>query len=178
MTAGPAPVGDRELALRVRDLLLAGQLYQRAVAAALRISVPDAAAMDHLYHAGPVTPTAIAEVLSLTTASVTGLLDRLAAAEYVTRAPHPRDRRSVLITLTDVGTRAMWLLFDDFAAALDQATATATPADRHRLHHLLTDLVTALHDRAGVPRPGVADSPPGCDPARTAAASAPTLEET
>ena len=35
--------------------------------------------------------------------SVTNAVDRLEAAEYVRRSPHPQDRRATIVTLTDAG---------------------------------------------------------------------------
>lgn len=48
-----------------------------------------------------VTPGALAEHLSISTASVTKMLDRLATAGHIRRRPHPMDRRSVAIEVTD-----------------------------------------------------------------------------
>jgi DNA-binding MarR family transcriptional regulator len=46
-----------------------------------------------------VTPRIIAEHLGISSASTTKLLDRLAAAGHVERAPHPTDRRALMITI-------------------------------------------------------------------------------
>ena len=46
-----------------------------------------------------VTPGMIAEHLTISTASTTKLLDRLAVAGHITRSPHPTDRRAVVITV-------------------------------------------------------------------------------
>lgn len=46
-----------------------------------------------------VTAGMIAEHLAISTASTTKLLDRLAEAGHITRAPHPTDRRAVVITV-------------------------------------------------------------------------------
>jgi hypothetical protein len=84
----------RELALRVRDLIVAGDRYRQTLAATLGVGVPEAVALGHLFHTGQLTPTAIAERLGVTTASVTGLLDRLAASGYLTTATVRCRRRS------------------------------------------------------------------------------------
>ena len=46
-----------------------------------------------------VTPGMIADHLGISTASTTKLLDRLEKAGHVTRAPHPTDRRAMVITV-------------------------------------------------------------------------------
>lgn len=47
------------------------------------------------------TPGALAKHLSITSASTTKLLDRLERGEHITRGPHPTDRRSLSITVTE-----------------------------------------------------------------------------
>ncbi|MGH3917025.1 MAG: MarR family winged helix-turn-helix transcriptional regulator [Pseudonocardiaceae bacterium] len=142
----------RELALRVRDLIMAGDQYRHAVAAALGVGIPEAVTLDHLYHAGQLTPTAIADRLGMTTASVTGLLDRLAASGYLTRNPNPRDRRSILVTLTDEGLCAVHALFDLFVADLELALSATESAERvPGVEGLLARAAAALHQRATDP---------------------------
>lgn len=138
----------RELALRVRDLIVASDQYRQALAAALRVGVPEAVALGHLYHAGQLTPTAIAERLGVTTASVTGLLDRLTASGYLARSPNPRDRRSILVSLTDHGHRALAASFDLFTEDIGLAMSGTEPAERAGLQRLLQRTAAALQHRA------------------------------
>lgn len=52
-------------------------------------------------HGVLATPSDVAKHLQITTASVTKMLDRLAASDYIRRLPHPGDRRSTAIEVTD-----------------------------------------------------------------------------
>lgn len=57
-----------------------------------------------LFRAGePQSPCDIGEQLSVTRGTVTGLLDSLERQHLVRRTPHPKDRRMLLIELTDEG---------------------------------------------------------------------------
>jgi DNA-binding MarR family transcriptional regulator len=56
-----------------------------------------------LHHRGPTTQRALAEALEVTPRNVTGLVDGLVATGFVTREPHPTDRRATLVSLTDRG---------------------------------------------------------------------------
>lgn len=94
-----------DLALQVRALIAAGEGYQRAFAAAVGFGRTDVAALGHLYHGGPQTPTHLADRLHLTGSTVTGLADRMVTAGYVTRSRFPEDRRRVLLALTPAGRR-------------------------------------------------------------------------
>ncbi|WP_349962931.1 MarR family transcriptional regulator [Rhizobium sp. ZPR3] len=53
----------------------------------------------------PISPTEINSYLGLTSGSGTALLDRLEKAGYIRRAPNPRDRRGVCITLNEEAAR-------------------------------------------------------------------------
>lgn len=142
----------RELALQVRDLIVAGDQYRQALAATLQVGVPEAATLGQLYQAGQLTPTMIAERLGVTTASVTGLLDRLASSGYVARRPNPHDRRSILVALTEHGRRAIDTAFDLFTADIAQAVSGAEPAERAALEQLLRRTTAVLRQRAADPR--------------------------
>lgn len=47
-----------------------------------------------------VTPMDLARYLGISTASVTALLDRLEKTDHVVRAPHPTDRRKIVLSTT------------------------------------------------------------------------------
>jgi len=55
---------------------------------------------------GTVTPTEIAQALAVSTASVTGMLDRLAAGGLIGFVANPADRRSKFVVPFDRGTDA------------------------------------------------------------------------
>jgi DNA-binding MarR family transcriptional regulator len=104
------------------------------------LTIPRAHLLWHLHHQGPSTQRVLADALRVSPRNVTGLVDGLAEAGFVTRAPHPTDRRATLVTLTDRGTASMAqmardhqalarLLFDDleefaaFAGGLEHVLA-------------------------------------------------------
>ena len=51
-------------------------------------------------------PNEIADRLIISRATVTGLLDSLERREYIQRAPHPSDRRMILVEITGAGREA------------------------------------------------------------------------
>jgi DNA-binding MarR family transcriptional regulator len=67
---------------------------------AVGISVPEMLTLEHLDADGGLGPSELARRLQMTTGAVTALVDRLEAGGHVTRAPHPSDRRRVVITRT------------------------------------------------------------------------------
>ena len=113
-----------------------------------------AAVLWHLDQRRPSTQRALADALGVTPRNVTGLVDALEATGFVRRAPHPRDRRATLVSLTDHGARIAaglsrgkeelaGILFGDMAP------------DRYACFlDGLTEVLTALRERGLSPEPG------------------------
>lgn len=59
-----------------------------------------------LRRSGPpyaLTPTALYEATMVTSGAMTNRLDRLERSGFITRGPHPEDRRGVIVKLTETG---------------------------------------------------------------------------
>jgi DNA-binding MarR family transcriptional regulator len=54
-----------------------------------------------LHETGPVLMRALSQTLGISPRTVTGLIDALEADGWVTRSPHPTDRRATVIALTE-----------------------------------------------------------------------------
>ena len=59
-----------------------------------------------LRRSGPVTQRQLSDALRVTPRNVTSLVDGLAAGGFISRDPHPSDRRATLVTLTPEGVAA------------------------------------------------------------------------
>jgi len=96
--------GIREILLALRRFRMADTGMRRRTARAMDMNESDMMALQLVVaaerHGNVVTPNAIALHLDISTASTTKLVDRLEAAGYLVREPHPRDRRSVRILPT------------------------------------------------------------------------------
>ena len=107
--------------------------YDLAVARAHGVGVTETRAVDHLQAAGELTPSELGEALSLTSGAVTALIDRLERAGWVTRTPHPGDRRSVVLRLTDRCHELIEDVWASYAEALADAAAELPAAHRAAL---------------------------------------------
>jgi DNA-binding MarR family transcriptional regulator len=58
-----------------------------------------------LHRRGPSTQRVLADALGVSPRNITGLVDGLVATGFVTREPHPADRRATLVSPTAHGTR-------------------------------------------------------------------------
>ncbi|GAA1690644.1 hypothetical protein GCM10009808_04500 [Microbacterium sediminicola] len=71
-----------------------------------------------------VSPHHVAEHLKISTASTTKLLDRLERDGYLERQPHPSDRRSRVVALTDLSRQRF---FQHFARRLQLLRGVTEP---------------------------------------------------
>jgi DNA-binding MarR family transcriptional regulator len=80
------------------------------------------------------TAKELGELLSLTSASITVLVDRLEASKLVQRKPNPIDRRSVILTLRPEGRRVVAkvqvVLSEDFRPAASRVPQDAIASVR------------------------------------------------
>jgi DNA-binding MarR family transcriptional regulator len=67
------------------------------------LSTSRARVLWELRQRGPVTQRDLAAALKVSARTITGLIDGLASTGFVTREPHPRDRRATLVTFTEHG---------------------------------------------------------------------------
>ncbi|MGH3923809.1 MAG: MarR family winged helix-turn-helix transcriptional regulator, partial [Pseudonocardiaceae bacterium] len=56
-----------------------------------------------LLQRGPTTQRVLADAMGVSARNVTGLVDALVATGFVTREPHPTDRRATLVSFTEHG---------------------------------------------------------------------------
>jgi DNA-binding MarR family transcriptional regulator len=66
-----------------------------------------------LQQRGPCTQATLAADLHVTPRTITALVDGLVATGFVTREPHPSDRRATLVTFTERGHFTAQALLDD-----------------------------------------------------------------
>jgi len=93
--AGPAAVG--EIAASLQTFAARHLVHSLLAAEALGLAPTDLVGMCLLQLHGPATPGWLAEMTGLSTGAVTGVVDRLERAGYVTRARDPHDRRRVIV---------------------------------------------------------------------------------
>lgn len=107
-----------------------------------------------LHHDGPVTQRALSRRLRVTPRNVTGLVDALETDGFVTRQPHPTDRRATLVTLTSKGQESAAALARDYVEGAAYLFGDASARDRQGFIATI-DAVLARLDQADA-----ADGPP------------------
>lgn len=76
-------------------------LFHAAVAESMGLDPTAYKALFVLKRLGPLSAGQMSAATGLKNAGVTDLIDRLVAKGYVSRAPHPSDRRRIVVTLVD-----------------------------------------------------------------------------
>jgi DNA-binding MarR family transcriptional regulator len=105
--------------------------FDREVARLLGVNETGLRCLEILVQDVPeATPRLLADRLGLTTGSVTSMLDRLEKAGYVTRSPHPSDRRKVIVRATETAARRAWELMGPVVAAGQQQLLARYSADQ------------------------------------------------
>jgi DNA-binding MarR family transcriptional regulator len=105
--AEPTRAKPLEIRIWLRLLACANRIetaLQRKIVAAFGISLARFDLLAQLERAGGVlTMTDASKRMMVTNGAITGLVDRLAQEGFVIREPHPKDRRTIFVRLTEQG---------------------------------------------------------------------------
>jgi DNA-binding MarR family transcriptional regulator len=126
---GPKSFDD--LAAYLQRFGLERDRMRAALARHAGVSGTDLDALEHLEADGPLTQRDLGERLSITSGAVTMLVDRLEAAGWVMRQPHPSDRRYILIELSTQAAEHAPTGLATYHSSRRGCTVPATPRHRH-----------------------------------------------
>ena len=95
-------------------------------------------------HGEVVKPNDLATHLAISTASTTKLLDRLTAAGYLVRKPHPHDRRARIVALTDEARVTFRRHFGERLQRMRDAADAYTDEELRAIVRFLADIERAM----------------------------------
>jgi len=152
----PAASPDQERAtLAVTGCIRADSVIQAALASVLRSHGISPAGFNMLMildgEGGPLCPHELSERRLVTRGTVTGVLDSLEHAGLVERRPHPVDRRSLLIELTDEGQALLARVVPDVRRAEGELLGDLSATERD----VLVALLARIAAPTDVPTPEV-----------------------
>lgn len=99
-----------------------------------------------LSESGPVVMRALSERLGISPRTVTGLVDALEADDWVTRSPHPQDRRATIISLTPAAEEAIRAMRDAYEGLAHDLLADVPPEDLASCWSVLSTIQQRLGD--------------------------------
>ncbi|MFP3942101.1 MAG: MarR family transcriptional regulator, partial [Thermoanaerobaculia bacterium] len=82
-------------------------LYSRELLRRRNLTTPQLATLRQLGRHGPLPAGRLARGISVSQATITGVVDRLEERALVTRSRDPRDRRRVVVDLTEAGRQVV-----------------------------------------------------------------------
>src|ERR671910_2405316 len=82
---------------RFREMSTETIMFHQAVADELGLNITDHKCLDLIHRFGAMPAGRLAELTSLTTGAVTGMIDRLEKVGYVRRTNDPKDRRKTIV---------------------------------------------------------------------------------
>jgi DNA-binding MarR family transcriptional regulator len=103
-----------------------GIIFHQTIADFLGLNITDHKCLGFLLEEGPQTAGKLAELTSLTTGAITGVIDRLEKAGYVKREKDPDDRRRVMIAPVFGSVAKMGSLFVSLAASSNELCSQYT----------------------------------------------------
>lgn len=152
----PAPGGESASALAQALITLYAELddiYNRA-ARHLKLTPQQAQLLCGCEHR-PSSMTDLAALLNCDKTNITGLVDRVAKRDLVTRRADPNDRRVSQVTLTEQGRQLVERFQGELQRRVDERLSHWPPARRHQLIDLAAaatrDLATGLAAQRGFP---------------------------
>jgi DNA-binding MarR family transcriptional regulator len=98
---------------------------------------------------GPSTQQALADAFGVTPRAITGLVDALATSGFVTRQPHPADRRATLVTFTKHGERTAKALERDHVRLARQLFDGMSETTFRSFTRGLDTVLARLHEMLG-----------------------------
>lgn len=103
----------------LRELSVRLSLVNQQVSGRLAMRPVDLDCLDLIGRHGPLSPTALARLSGLHAATLTGILDRLEKAGWVSRDRDPSDRRAVLVQVRKERGHEVFAMYAGLNAEMD-----------------------------------------------------------
>lgn len=149
---------DRGVGELLHQFGLARDGLTAAICQATHLAPNELRALEYLEEEGPLTQRELGDRLSLSSGGMTQLVDRLEEAGWVSRRPHPSDRRAVLLELNCRAAEEALARLQRFHASLADAVARLSPAGREAVATFLGAAAMAASEAAAVLRERAVES--------------------
>lgn len=128
-----------EIFVGLRKVIASVILFNDQVAQQTGMSMSESQFVHLLELHGSMTPSELAERSKLTSGTVTGVLDRLEALQFIRRERHPTDRRKVVVVLDPAKVaERLAPLYVEQAATVEQVIARFSTKEQQTIARFLT----------------------------------------
>ena len=114
----------------------------------LKITMPQFFVMDILNHNGETKMTDLAGSVNVTTAAMTGIVDRLVRDGYLIRVNDPDDRRIIKVRLTSKGSSVVRSIVEKRKEITIKMFGAISEEERFAYLNILTSIKGALERQA------------------------------
>lgn len=121
-------------------------LMHLAVADQLGLNPTDLKIVDLIIREGAMTAGQLAEETGLTSGAITGCIDRLEEARFVTRQRDQHDRRVVYIEAVEEGADLLHGMFHPLVLALDAKAKTFSPDELATVERYMKTVIEILQE--------------------------------
>jgi DNA-binding MarR family transcriptional regulator len=132
-----------EAVRHLRAVIIAGESYRLVVAQVTGMGVTETQALSYLAVYGERGQNELATDLGITSGAATALLDRLERRGVAERRNHPRDRRRVVVALTEAGRAVLEMSHKTLAEAFASVPSGELLAVSEGLGRIAADLRVA-----------------------------------
>ena len=103
----------------------------------LNVTASQAVVLNFLGEGDRILANSLRKKLQITSATMTGILDRLEKLELIERKPHPNDRRAILVCLTDQGRQCAAEINSIMVQANEEFLSGFNPEQSENLRKML-----------------------------------------
>ncbi|MGK5033107.1 MarR family winged helix-turn-helix transcriptional regulator [Janthinobacterium sp. MDT1-19] len=126
---------------QLQDIAILTRETALRLSTALGINQTDLALMEQLITHGPLSPNELASRLSVTTAGVTLVIDRLERAGHVTRERQQDDKRRVLVHPVQASVAQTYRHIAPMLDGLDAVLSGLSADERTMIEHFLQQVI-------------------------------------
>jgi DNA-binding MarR family transcriptional regulator len=128
----------------LRRIMRAVDVQSRRLSAEYSITGPQVLCLQTINEDGPMTATALAKLVHLSSSTVVGIIDRLEQKNWVLRERSRQDRRQILIHVTDEGRDLLARVPSPLQERLARGLAELDEKDQNRLATAIERIVELL----------------------------------
>lgn len=135
---------EEEILRSLRRVTRAIDLHSRWLATTFGLTGPQLVCLRVIAERGSISPGQLAREVALSQATITGIVDRLAARQLVTRARDAPDRRLVSVSVTDAGRALVSEAPSPLQERFVQRLRDLSSSERDAMRRTLAKIVTMM----------------------------------
>ena len=113
----------------------------------MKITMPQFVVLELLHREGQSRMTDLARLINVSTAAMTGIVERLVRDSYVARASDPDDRRIIKVDLTAKGNKAVKNIIDQRKQIFSKVFGVLSEDERDQYLRILTSVRDHLKEQ-------------------------------